>query len=95
MLDLMNVNQNYGLSDPGTSPIIEELPHPVEAIKDKMKELNLTEEDMVKYIGKVEDVVAILNKRMMITIKMILELHRGLEIPINILVQDYPLYYGD
>jgi len=85
------VSQDYGLSEPCVSPKDESLQHPVEAIKCKMVELNLTEQDLVKYIGKIEDVIAILEKRMMITIKMMLPLYEDLGIPINVLVQDYPL----
>ena len=92
MLNTMTgVSQDYGLSEPMIAPKDESLPDPVEAIKSKMVELNLTEQDLVKYIGKIEDVMAVLNKKMMITLKMVLDLEQGLEIPIGVLVQPYDL----
>ena len=88
---MISVSQDYGLADPCIVNNDDSLQHPVDAIKEKMKKLNLTEQDMVKYIGNIEDVRAVLEKRMMITVKMILALEQGLEIPIDVLVQPYEL----
>ena len=74
-------NQNY--------PI--ETPDPIEAIKIRMEELNLRQKDLVGIIGGKSRVSEILNRKKKLTVDMIRELERILQISASVLVNNYSL----
>jgi len=64
-----------------------ELPDPVEAIKFKMDQKGLTPKDLEPMIGRLNLVYEMLNQKRPLTLKMIWELHRGLDIPAESLIR--------
>ncbi len=74
-------NENY--------PI--EAPDPIEAIKIRMEEMNLKQKDLVGIIGGKSRVSEILNKKKRLTVDMIRELERILNISASVLVTNYQL----
>jgi HTH-type transcriptional regulator / antitoxin HigA len=67
------------------------LPDPIEAIYFHMDRLGLTRKDLEPFIGSRARVSEILNKKRPLTLSMIRKLHKGLEISMEILAQDYPV----
>lgn len=65
-----------------------ETPDPIEAINFRMEQLGLTRKDLEKSIGSKARVSEILNKKRSLTLSMIRNLHRNLNIPAMILIQD-------
>jgi HTH-type transcriptional regulator/antitoxin HigA len=61
-------------------------PDPIEAIKLKMEELGLKNQDLVGKIGSKGYVSSVLNKRKPLTLEMARILHRELKIPAEILL---------
>jgi len=61
-------------------------PDPVEAIKFRMEQMNMTRADMVKYLGSQSRVSEILNGKRKLTLKMVKSLYKGLNIPAKILL---------
>ncbi|MCF7911539.1 MAG: ImmA/IrrE family metallo-endopeptidase [Candidatus Cloacimonetes bacterium] len=72
-----------------------ELPSPIEAIKFRMEQMNLKQNDLVPYIGSKGVVSNILNGKRPLTLKMIRALHKGLQIPLEALVKEEELEYVD
>lgn len=72
-----------------------ELPSPIEAIKFRMEQMNLKQNDLVPYIGSKGVVSNILNGKRPLTLKMIRALHKGLQIPVEALVKEEELEYID
>lgn len=70
-----------------TFPI--DAPDPIEAIKFRMEQLGMKQKDLAKTIGFNSRVSEILNKKRKLTLVMIRKLHEQLNIPTNILIQDY------
>ncbi|MEZ4971363.1 MAG: transcriptional regulator [Flavobacteriaceae bacterium] len=68
-----------------------ESPDPIEAIKIRMEELNMRQKDLVGIIGGKSRVSEILNKRKKLTVEMIRELERILQISASVLVNNYKL----
>ncbi len=68
-----------------------EAPDPIEAIKIRMKELNLRQKDLVGIIGGKSRVSEILNRKKKLTVDMIRELERILQISASVLVNNYQL----
>ena len=68
-----------------------ESPDPIEAIKIRMEELNLKQKDLVGVIGGKSRVSEILNKKKRLTVDMIRELERILQISASVLVNNYQL----
>jgi len=64
-----------------------ELPDPVEAIKFRMEQAGLTPKDLVPYIGRLNRVYEILNRKRPLTLTMIWKLHHKLGIPAECLIQ--------
>ena len=64
-----------------------ELPDPVEAIKFRMEQAGLTPKDLVPYIGRLNRVYEILNRKRPLTLHMIWRLHQKLGIPAECLIQ--------
>ena len=66
-----------------------EKPDPIEAIKFRMEQLGMRQKDLAKIIGFRSRVSEILNKKRKLTIKMIRNISSSLNIPTDILIQDY------
>lgn len=64
-------------------------PRPVEAILYYMESRGLSRQDLEAYIGSRACVSEILNRRRSLTLRMIRNLHTGLGIPADILIQPY------
>lgn len=67
------------------------LSDPIEAIRYYMESRGLSEHDLVPYIGNVRIVKDILHKKQPLSLDMVRELHHGLGIAAEILIQPYPL----
>jgi len=63
-------------------------PDPVEAIKFRMEQMNLTRKDLEPYIGSRGRVSEILNYRRGLSLSMIRNLHSKLSIPLECLIND-------
>lgn len=61
-------------------------PDPVDAIKFRMEQMDMTKADMVKYLGSQSRVSEILNRKRTLTLKMAKSLYKGLKIPAEILL---------
>lgn len=68
-----------------------EAPDPIEAIKIRMEELNMRQKDLVGIIGGKSRVSEILNRKKRLTVDMIRELERILQISATVLVNNYKL----
>lgn len=68
-----------------------EAPDPIEAIKIRMEELNMRQKDLVGIIGGKSRVSEILNRKKKLTVDMIRELERKLQISASVLVNNYQL----
>ena len=68
-----------------------ESPDPIEAIKIRMEELNMRQKDLVGIIGGKSRVSEILNRKKRLTVDMIRELERSLQISASVLVNNYRL----
>jgi HTH-type transcriptional regulator/antitoxin HigA len=61
-------------------------PDPIDAIKFRMEQMNMTKADLVKYIGSQSRVSEILNRKRNLTLKMIKTLYKELKIPAETLL---------
>ena len=66
-------------------------PDPIEAIKIRMQELHLKQVDLISEIGGKSRVSEILNKKRKLTIEMVRNLERRLNLSARLLIQDYQL----
>lgn len=66
-------------------------PDPIEAIKILMEELNMRQKDLVGIIGGKSRVSEILNRKKKLTVDMIRDLERTLQISASVLVSNYQL----
>lgn len=66
-------------------------PDPIEAIKIRMEELNLKQKDLIGIVGGKSRVSEILNRKKRLTVDMIRELEKMLNIPASVLVNNYQL----
>jgi HTH-type transcriptional regulator/antitoxin HigA len=64
-------------------------PDPIEAILYHMESRGLTRRDLQPYIGSRARVSEVLNRKRPLTMEMIRNLHKGLGIPAEILIQPY------
>ena len=62
------------------------VPDPIEAIKFRMEQMDMTKGDMVKYLGSQSRVSEVLNGKRKLTLKMVKSLYNGLKIPAEILL---------
>jgi HTH-type transcriptional regulator/antitoxin HigA len=67
------------------------LPDPIEAIKIRMEDLELTRKELEPLIGSRGRVSEILNRKRLLTIPMIRKLHEVLHIPLEVLTQPYDM----
>lgn len=63
-------------------------PDPVEAIKFRMEQQGLKQNDLAEYLGGKSRVSEILHRKRQLTIKMIRKLHKGLGIPLESLLSE-------
>ena len=68
-----------------------EAPDPIEAIKIRMKELDLKQIDLVSEIGGKSRVSEVLNRKRKLTIDMVRNLTEKLSLSAGLLIKDYPL----
>ncbi len=61
-------------------------PHPVEAIKFRMEQQGLEENDLTVYFGTLDKVKAFLDGRLQLTLEHVKSLHNGLHIPFESLI---------
>lgn len=61
-------------------------PDPIDAIKFRMEQMEMTKADMVKYLGSQSRVNEILNRKRSLTLGMIKTLYKELKIPAEILL---------
>jgi HTH-type transcriptional regulator/antitoxin HigA len=70
------------------------LPDPIEAIRFHMDRLGLTARDLEQYIGRRGRVSEVMNRKRPLTQRMMRQLHDGLGISYEVLMQPYPLERG-
>ena len=68
-----------------------DLPHPIDAIKFRMEQAGLKQKDLIPYIGNKSKVSEILSGKRALSKQMIRSLHESLNIPLEVLIQAYPL----
>jgi len=66
-------------------------PDPIEAIRYYMESRGLSEHDLEPYIGRQGEVTRVLHRQSPLSIDMIRNLHKGLGISADVLIQAYPL----
>jgi HTH-type transcriptional regulator/antitoxin HigA len=69
-----------------------EAPDPIEAIKIRMEELQLKQGDLIEVIGSKSRVSEILNRKRRLTIEMIRNLTKRLNLSSDLLITDYKLF---
>ena len=67
-------------------------PDPIEAIKFRMEQLGYSQRDLVRIIGLKSRVSEILNKKRKLNLEMIRSLHKQLNIPTEVLIQNYRVH---
>jgi HTH-type transcriptional regulator/antitoxin HigA len=65
------------------------MPDPIEAIKFRMEQLNMDQKDLAEVVGFASRVSEILNRKRKLTLNMIRKLSAALQIPTEVLVQEY------
>ena len=65
------------------------MPDPIEAIKFRMEQMNMNQKDLAEIVGFTSRVSEILNKKRKLTLGMIRKLSTALDIPTEVLVQEY------
>src|SRR5688572_8320983 len=68
-------------------------PDPIEAIKFRMEQLGYNQNDLAKVIGLKSRASEILNKKRKLNLEMIRSLHKQLDIPTEVLIQNYRVHY--
>jgi HTH-type transcriptional regulator/antitoxin HigA len=66
-----------------------EAPDPIEAIKFRMEQMDMNNNDLAKVIGYKSRVSEIFNRKRKLTLKMIRNLHEKLKIPYESLISNY------
>ena len=66
-----------------------ELPDPIEAIKFRMEQLGLTQNDLAEVVGQKSRASEILNRKRKLSLEMIRQLHSSWRIPTEVLIQAY------
>ncbi len=66
-----------------------DMPDPIEAIKFRMEQLGMKQKDLAEAVGFSSRVSEILNKKRKLTVEMIRNLSQKLNIPPDILIQNY------
>lgn len=68
-----------------------EAPDPIEAIRIRMEEMNLNQKDLVGVIGGKSRVSEVLNRKRKLTVEMVRELEKALNISASVLIKNYQL----
>ena len=63
-------------------------PDPIDAIKFRMEQSNMTVKDLVPYIGPLNRVYEVLNYKRSLSLNMISRLSEGLQIPAEVLIRE-------
>src|SRR5690606_30665788 len=66
-----------------------EMPDPIEAIKFRMEQMGMNQKELAELVGYTSRVSEILNKKRKLTLNMIRKLSTTLQIPTEVLVQEY------
>lgn len=66
-----------------------EAPDPIEAIKFRMEQLEIKQKDLAEVLGFKSRVSEVLNRKRKLTLEMIRNFHQRLNIPTNVLIQEY------
>ena len=66
-----------------------DLPDPIEAIKFRMEQLGYSQNDLAKHVGLKSRASEILNRKRKLSLNMIRQLHKDLNIPTDVLIQNY------
>jgi len=64
-----------------------DMPNPVDAIRFRMEQAGLKQQDLVPYMGSRSKVSEVLNRKRPLTLSMMRGLHRGLGVPAEVLLQ--------
>ena len=64
-------------------------PDPVEAIKFRMEQLGYNQTDLAKVVGLKSRASEILNRKRKLSLEMIRQIHDGMNIPTEVLIQSY------
>jgi len=72
-----------------------DIPDPVSAIKFRMEQLGLSQQNLVPFIGNRSKVSEVLNRKRPLTLAMMRALHKGLGIPTDVLLQGPDTYSLD
>jgi HTH-type transcriptional regulator/antitoxin HigA len=64
-----------------------DIPDPIEAIKYRMEQMHLKQKDLVPYIGNKSKVSEVLNRKIGLSLNMIVNLSRGLHLPLETLIR--------
>lgn len=65
------------------------MPDPIEAIKFRMEQMGMNQKDLAEVVGFTSRVSEILNRKRKLTLNMIRKLSTTLQIPTEVLVQEY------
>ena len=68
-----------------------EAPNPIEAIRFKMEQFGLKDKDLIEYIGQSGRVSEVMSYKRKLTLTMIRNLEKGLNISAKSLIKDYEL----
>jgi HTH-type transcriptional regulator/antitoxin HigA len=66
-----------------------EAPDPIEAVKFRMEQLGMKQKDLADVLGFKSRVSEILNRKRKLTLEMIRKLHKALNIPTKVLIEEY------
>ena len=66
-------------------------PNPIEAIKIRMKEMNMKQQDLIVMIGAKSKVSEVLNRKRKLTVDMIRKLTESLNLSASLLIREYQL----
>jgi HTH-type transcriptional regulator/antitoxin HigA len=66
-----------------------EYPDPIKAIKFRMEQMGYSQSELAKVVGLKSSASLFLNKKRKLTLEMICQLHKALDIPRDILIQSY------
>lgn len=64
-------------------------PDPIEAIKFRMEQMGYNQNDLANIVGLKSRASEILNRKRKLSLQMIRQLHESLNIPTEVLIQDY------
>ncbi len=70
-----------------------DFPDPIEAIKFRMEQLGYNQNDLARVIGLKSRASEILNKKRKLNLEMIRSIHEQLDIPTEVLIQNYKALY--